>query len=57
MDDPDYNCSATECQRALDDYLNGEALKQAPPQTPVFVCWEHQADREPIRLSFSIKVF
>lgn len=24
---------------------------------PDLVCWEHQANREPIRLSFSIKVF
>jgi hypothetical protein len=24
---------------------------------PDLVCWEHQAGREPIRLSFSIKVF
>jgi len=24
---------------------------------PDLVCWEHQANREPVRLSFSIKVF
>jgi len=31
--------------------------EMAPPAGPDLVCWEHQANREPIQLSFSIKVF
>jgi hypothetical protein len=36
---------------------NDEAKREQPPAGPDLVCWEHQAGREPIRLSFSIKVF
>jgi len=50
-------CSKEVCEQALQDYLNKEALKVKHSPGPESVCWEHQTNREPIRLSFSIKVF
>lgn len=53
-------CDFETCEQALRDYLDGRALNgqcMKPLAPPDLVCWEHQANREPIRLSFAIKVF
>lgn len=50
-------CDRKTCEQALADYLDKRALERKTSPGPQLVCWEQQADKLPIRLSFSIKVF
>ena len=51
-------CTAKKCEQALNDYLAQSVLALAhKPSGPSLVCWEHQANELPIRLSFAIKVY
>lgn len=51
-------CDLKTCERALEDYLARRVIPEPKPSPgPAAVCWETQDGAEPIRLSFSIKVF